>query len=274
MSVKNFIPQIWSARLLNHLDKNFVYADVVNKDYEGEIKSFGDTVKINQIGDVTISDYTGTLTAAEELTSTQLLLTIDKKKSFNFKVDDIDAVQANVKLLDKGMERAGIAVQDVIDKDIASLVIQAGIKVGNGTTPIALDVANAYDTIVDLAIKLDENNVPRANRFIILPPFVLGLLAKDPRFTNNYKVLENGVVEGGNISGFELRMSNNVPVTTNKYSIMAGSEIAISYAGQITEIEGYRPEDSFSDAVKGLFVYGTKVVQPSALVHLTATQKA
>ncbi|CAM2828494.1 P22 phage major capsid protein family protein [Hathewaya histolytica] len=274
MSVKNFIPQIWSARLLANLDKNFVYAGAVNRDYEGEIKKFGDTVKINQMGNVTVKDYKGTIEDPEELTSTQTILTIDQAKYFNFKVDDVDKAQGNVALVDKGMDRASIAIQDIIDKYIAAFVKDAKIKMGSASAPVDVTVANAYDTLVDLGVKLDENNVPRAGRFAILPAFYLGLLAKDPRFTKEYKILENGVVEGATVSGFELRMSNNVPVTTGKYSIMAGTDMAISFAGQVTEIEAYRPEKSFSDACKGLYVYGAKVVQPDALACLTVQQKS
>ncbi|WP_282804270.1 P22 phage major capsid protein family protein [Clostridium tetani] len=273
MAVKNFIPQIWSARLLANLDKNFVYAGAVNRDYEGEIKKFGDTVKINQMGNVTVKDYKGTIEDPEELTSNQTILTIDQAKYFNFKVDDVDKAQANVGLVDKGMARASVAIKDVIDQYIASFVKEAKIKMGSTGAPIDVTVSNAYDTLVDLGVKLDENNVPRAGRFAILPAFYLGLLAKDPRFTKEYKILENGVVEGATVSGFELRMSNNVPVSAGKYNIMAGTDMAISFAGQITKIEAYRPEKSFSDACKGLYVYGAKVVQPDALACLTLQQK-
>lgn len=279
MSIKNFIPTLWSARLQANLDKKLVYADVVNHDYEGEIKKLGDKVKINQIGPITIKDYlTGDgapkkLADPEEVTSTQQELVIDKAKYFNFKVDDIDAAQANVKLVDKAMDRASYAIGDVIDQHIASFVKDAGIKVGSTATPIDVEVANAYDQLVDLAVKLDENNVTRAGRFAIIPAWYLGMLSKDPRFTKDFKVLANGVIDGADVAGFTLRMSNNVPVAANKYSIMAGIEQAITYAGQITEIESYRPEKTFADAVKGLFVYGTKVIEPKALVNFTCKVK-
>lgn len=269
MAVKNFIPTIWSARLLANLDKTFVYPSCVNRDYEGEIKQFGDTVKINQLGNVTVKDYTGTIDDAEELNSSQILLTIDQKKYFNFKVDDVDKAQANVTLVDKGMGRAGVAIADVIDQYIATFVTQANIKVGNTTTPIAITKENAYDTLVDLGVALNKKNVTKQGRFVVVPPEFVGLLSKDSRFTKNDSVLANGVV--GAVAGFEIRESNNVPVATGKYSIMAGTDLAISYAGQVTEVEAYRPEKSFSDAVKGLYVYGAKVVQPDALCCLTAT---
>ena len=92
MSVKNFIPQIWSARLLEHLDKAHVYANLVNRDYEGEIRNFGDTVKVNQIGDITIKDYTkgSDIEDPDDLDGTQQILTINQSKYFNFGIDDVD----------------------------------------------------------------------------------------------------------------------------------------------------------------------------------------
>jgi len=264
MTVRNFVPKVWSTRLLAHLDKNLVYGDIVNKEYEGEIKDHGDSVKINQIGDVTIKDYAGTVDDPEELTASQVNLDIDKAKYFNFQVKDIDTAQANVNILDGGTQRAGYGLGDKIDQDIAALVAQADIDGGSHE----LTVENAYDTIVDLGVKLDENNVNRTDRFIVLPPFVLGLLAKDPRFTKDYSVLANGVVEGAYVGGFEVRMSNNVPKATKYFNVMAGSKSAVAFAGQVSQIEGYRPEKAFSDAVKGLYVYGAKVIQPKALAQI------
>jgi len=273
MSVKNFIPTIWSARLLANLDKTFVYPTAVNRDYEGEISQYGDTVKINQMGNVTVSDFTGVLAEAEELTSTQQLLTIDQRKSFNFKVEDIDKAQANVTLIDKGMARAGVAVADVLDQYLAKFVEQASIKVGTAIAPIEVTSVTAYNTLVDLGTALDKKNVSKQGRFVIAPPDFCGLLCKDSRFTLNQAVLANGV-DGvfGVVAGFEIRQSNNVPVTEDGvYSIMAGTTEAISYAGQVTEVEAYRPQNGFSDAIKGLYVYGCKVVQPDALACFYAT---
>lgn len=270
MTIKNFIPTIWTARLLRNLDKKLVYGNAVNRDYEGEIKRYGDTVKINQMGDVTVKDYTdGKIEDPEDLQSNQTILKIDQAKYFNFRVDDIDAAQSNVPLVDKGMNRAAYAIQDEIDRHIAGFVKDAKVKVLGQE----VDIDNAYDLLVDLGVKLDENNIGRPGRFIILPPFYLGLISKDPRFTKDFKILENGLVEGAHVAGFTIYMSNNVPVTAGKYSIMAGTEEAISYAGQVEKIEPYRPEASFADALKGLFVYGAKVVEPAALCKFEVSLK-
>lgn len=273
MSVKNFLPTVWSARLLKNLDKNLVYGNAVNTEYEGEITDFGQAVKINQMGQVTVKDYEGALDDPEDLTSEQTVLKIDQKKYFNFRVDDVDAAQANVNLIDQGMERASYALKDEVDKDIASLVTKAGIKVGTASKPIEIDVNNAYDALVDLRVKLDENNVDMAGRYVILPPFYIGLLSRDPRFTKEFTILENGLLEGAKVAGFDIYMSNNVPVKTGAYSIMAGVTEAIAFAGQVTKIDAYSPEKSFADAVKGLYVYGREVVLPEALASFIVKEK-
>lgn len=105
MAFSNFIPEIWSARLLDHLNKVHVYANLMNRDYEGEIKAYGDTVHINQISDITVTDYDGTDFAAkpQELDSAEQTLVIDQAKAFNFQIKDIDNAQSNPKLMDAAM---------------------------------------------------------------------------------------------------------------------------------------------------------------------------
>ena len=166
MSVANFIPTIWSARLLAHLDKKHVYAALVNRDYEGEIRNYGDTVKINQIGDVTIKDYQKGKDIAdpEDLSGEQTTLTIDQAKYFNFAIDDVDAAQVNPKLMDKAMQRAAYGMNDVTDTFLANLMYLAaqnnGNNLGTDDAPIVPTKDTAYDLLVDLGTDLTEKNVP------------------------------------------------------------------------------------------------------------------
>lgn len=274
---KNFIPTIWSARLLANMDKSLVALQFVNRDYEGEITAYGDTVKINQLGDITIKDYDGSdIDDPEELSSTQQTLVIDQAKYFNFSVKDVDRAQSNVNLLDGSMQRAGYAMADVIDQDIFGRYVQAGIKVGTEAAPTVIDTPEkAYDTLVDLGVKLDEKNVPKVGRKIALPAWYFGLLAKDQRFTRDLTILANGVVEGVTVGRFELLQSNNLATTeTGVVHALAGTTQAISFANQIVETEAYRPEKNFSDAVKGLSVWGRKVVQPDCLIDFVISPKA
>lgn len=276
MAVTNFIPALWSARLLANLQANHVYANVVNRDYEGEIKSMGDRVKINSIGSVTIGDYTGAdITGAEDLNGSGQELVIDKAKYFNFQVDDVDNAQSNPKLMDAGMGQAGFNLADAFDKEIAKAYLQAGLTMGDDTTPIALTKENVYDTIVDAGVKLDEANASKQGRFVVIPSFAHGLLLKSAEFVKasalGDDVVTNGLV--GRVAGFDVYVSNNVPNTAGtKYKALAGSRQAISVAEQIISVEAYRPEKKFADAVKGLHVFGIKVVQPNALVALTVNK--
>jgi hypothetical protein len=280
MSYANFIPELWSARLLAHLDKVHVYADLMNRDYEGEITQQGDTVHINQIGDVTILDYDGSdLGAPEELASTQQDLVIDQAKAFNFQVKDIDKAQTNVNLLDAAMQRASYGMNDKVDTYLAGLLSAAGTAGNkNVITGVTAEVSNAYDNLVDLGTILSENNVPMLGRWVVIPPWYHGLLLKDPRFVGNgtgfnQAILENGLV--GHAAGFEIHVSNNVPNTSgSKYRLIGGTNAAGSYAEQLLELEAYRPEKNFSDAIKGLHVYGAKVLLPKGLAVLEASKKA
>jgi arginine repressor len=275
MAVTNFIPTIWSARLNESFKKNMVYGNIVNTDYEGEIKGQGSTVKINSIGAVTIGTYdksTG-IGNPQELDSAQKTLTIDQAKFYNFTVDDVDAAQANVDLLSGGIVEASYGLANVVDQYIAGFYteVKAGNVIGNDTTPIIPTSATAYDYLVDLGVILDENDVPEGDRFVVVPAFFYGLLVKDPRYTKDANVMRTGFV--GNIDNMSVYKSNNVPNTTGaKYKIIAGHKSAISFAGQVDSVEAYRPEKQFSDAIKGLQVYGAKCIKPEALAVLTANK--
>lgn len=275
MSVQNFIPTIWSARLNESFKKNLVYGNVVNHDYEGEIKGQGSTVKINSIGAVTIGNYnksTG-IGNPEELDSAQKNLVIDQAKYFNFQVDDVDKAQANVNLLDGGIVEASYGLANVVDQYIAGFYteVKSGNTIGDDTTPIAPTKETAYDLLVDLGVILDENDVPEEDRFVVVPAWYYGLLVKDPRYTKDANVMRTGFV--GNIDNMAVYKSNNVPHTVGaKYKIIAGHKSAISFAGQVDSVEAYRIEKGFSDAVKGLQVFGCQCIKPEALAVLTANK--
>lgn len=276
MAISTFIPTIWEARLLAHLDKALVYGNLCNRDYEGDIRNYGDTVKINQIGNVEVKDYTkGTPITVDEIDGTPTELHIDQQKYFAFHVDDVDAAQANVNLVDGAMARASYALRDVIDQYIASFHKSAGVKIGSSTAPISITTADAaYGNLVDLKGALDDANVPSEGRWVVVPSWFYGLMLKDNRFvaagtTKTDAVLGNGYI--GSAAGFNIYQSNNVPSTSGaKYKILAGNNTGISFAQQLIKTEALRESSSFSDLVRGLCVYGAQVVQPNALACLTA----
>ena len=275
MAFSNFIPEVWSARLLEHLDNVHVYAALMNRDYEGDIRAYGDTVHINQIGDITINDYTGEdISDPEELDSTRMDLVIDQAKYFNFQIKDIDNAQSNPKVVDAAMQRASYNINDVVDRYLASLLL-AGADTGHVATAPSLTSENAYDALVDLGVMLTESNVPMLGRWVVVPPWFHGLLLKDPRFVGNGTGYNQAILQGGwvgDAAGFRIHLSNNVPLEGGTYSVIAGTNAAGSFAEQLVELEAYRLEKNFSDAVKGLHVYGAKVTQPSALAVLKCTK--
>jgi len=279
----NFIPSVWVARLLKALDKALVYGQsgVVNRDYEGEIKEAGNTVKIGSIGDVTIGNYTKNtnISDPETLTDAEQTLLIDQSKYFNFYVDSIDRAQQNVNVMDEAMRRAAFALRDVADQRLASqmyLAVPSGNSIGDDTTPKVPTKNDAYEYLVDLGVLLDEANAPTEGRFVVVPAWFHGLLLKDARFVSagtakTDEVLRNGEV--GRAAGFNILNSNNVPNTSGtKYKIVAGVPMATTYAEQIVDLVTYKPEKRFGDAVKGLHVYGSKVIRPATLALLTANK--
>lgn len=285
MALNNFIPAVWAARLLENLHKAQVYTQpaVINRDFEGDIQSVGDTVKINSIGPVTVGSYTKNTNIGdpETLTDAQSILTIDQSKYFNFQVDDVDAAQTKPKVMDAAMREAAYALADATDQYVAGLYTQidANNFIGTEGSP-KTDMGTAsvpYNYLVDLGVKLDENNVPRANRWVVIPPWCHGLLLKDARFVGygtqaNMDNLMNGEI--GKAAGFAVFVSNNVPytTTTTKFKIIAGGPLAWTFADQVNKVEAYRPEKRFADAVKGLHLYGAKVTRASGLAVLVANK--
>jgi hypothetical protein len=264
------------------LSKALVYGQtgIVNRDYEGEIRDKGDSVKINSVGDVNVKDYDKTvdLDAPEQLNDASQMLLIDQGKYFNFAVDDIDNVQINANVMTEAQQRAAYKLRDKADQFIAashSLVPTANL-IGSDGSPITPTSANAYEYLVDLGVLLDEADIPSEGRFCIVPPWFHGRLLKDDRFVKvgsgaSDAVLRNGQV--GEAAGFSIMKSNNVPNTSGTlYKIIAGHSMAYSFAEQIVKVEAFRPERAFSDAVKGLHVYGGKLVRPSAWAVLTANK--
>lgn len=291
-SIDNFIPTIWSARILVALQKALVYAqpEVINRDYEGEIREAGNTVLINSVGDPTIFDYTKNtdMPPPETLTGAQRQLTISQSKAFNFQVDDVDKLQQQPKVMDTALARAAYKLADVADQYLAG-VLYAGCTlntIGTLMNPIVAPTptagsSGAYEQLVDLGTLLDQQNVPTDGRWVVLPPWYHGVLVKDSRFVSYaaIDVLYNRQV--GEAAGFAVLVSNNVPAvaapngasnTTVRNIVLAGHQMAGTYAEQINQVEAFRPERRFGDAVKGLHLYGSTVVRPEAVAALTCTR--
>lgn len=280
MAISNFIPEIWSAQLLSNLKKSLVFAApaVCNRNYEGDIANAGDTVRITSISRPTVASYTkgSTTITPEQLTDADRALVIDQAKYFAFEVDDVDLRQSanGGALMAEAAMEAAYALADTADQYVAGLY--TGVDSGNAISTTSItSAALAVTGLVNLKVKLDTANVPTQGRYVIVPPWFHGLLLQSDTFvrvdaSGNDTALRNGVV--GRAFGFDVYVSNNcVNVTGDDWIVQAGYPGAYAFAEQIAKVEAYRPEDSFGDALKGLHLYGVKLVRPTGIATLTAS---
>ncbi|WP_433067414.1 P22 coat protein - protein 5 domain protein [Dactylosporangium sp. CS-033363] len=276
MAITRFRPEIWSALLLESYKKSLVFSNLCNRDYEGEVQAAGDTVRITSISRPTINSYGRNQDITyEELTDAQRVLVVDQEKYWAFSIDDVDAFQARGNVVPQAMAEAAYGLADVVDQYVASLYTQVNAANALGTTAIT-NGDLAYTMIRKLKLKLDEANVPTTGRWIVLPNWVHSLLLENPKFvdlTGNTQsdALLNGLV--GRVLGFTVYTSNNAPlVTGDDYAVMAGTNAAITMAEQLTKTEAMRSERRFGDLVRGLLIYGAKVIRPEGLATCIASQ--
>jgi hypothetical protein len=291
-----FIPEIWSGKLVEKFYAATVLAAIANTDYEGEIKSQGDKVKIRTKPSLTIRNYTAGQTLTYERPSSNVVeLNIDKGKYFNAIVDDVQETQADIDMLsmwaDDASEQMKIAIDTDVLHDTTGMGASAGIHVDNlgasagrisnninlGTTgaPLSLVSRNPtgsqleiMDLIVLLGQTLDEQNIPETGRWLLLPAWACSLLKRselrDASLTGDgYSVVRNGRL--GMIDRFTLYSSNMLPVNTGATAIYAGHPHALTFASQLTKMETLRAESTFGTIMRGLQVYGYKVIDGTAI---------
>jgi hypothetical protein len=274
MAITNFQSEVWAKELQAAFLKANVFSSplVCNRNYEGEITGGGDTVKITSISRPTIAAYTPGTTSItfEELTDAQRSLLINQSYYFGFKVEDIDKAQAanGGALMSEAAREAGAGLAENADSYVQTIMesdVDSGNKVGaTAITTSALAVAR----LVAHKQLLDENNVPQDGRYTIVPSWFHSLLVLDDRFIaydakTDQSGFRNGVV--GRALGFEILQANYALSTGDDWYVYSGHPSAITFADQIDKVEALRPEGSFSDALKGLHLYGAKVTRPSAI---------
>lgn len=276
MAISNFIPEIWSSAIAESLKKSLVYANVANRDYEGDISKVGDTVHITGVSDLTVGDYVKNTDIAIEAATdkSQATLAISQAKYFAFEADDIDKRQAAGDFVSAFSAQAAYQLADLADQYVAGVMADgAASKLPDVATT---DPDKAYETIVDLAVALDKKNVPTTGRFVIVDPDFYGLLRKDTRFVVGSESANATLLNGqvGYAAGLAVLESVNTPAANSGKTkaagdlgtvIIAGSPIATTYAEQINSVEATRKEKGFADIIKGLHLYGAAVVRPDAL---------
>jgi len=289
-----FIPELWAGQFLVKFYKSTFYTDICNTDYQGQIGNVGDKIYIRTIPTLTINDYQkGQKLNYERPESADVEMTIDYGHYWAFTLDDIDAYQSDMKLMsafsNDAAEQLKIKVDYTVLKGITygssgtfpgssyntgatAGVISSGFNMGASGAPVQITKSNVLDYIVDAGTILDEQNVPETGRWMIIPAWMKNLISKsdlkDASMTGDGEsILRNGRI--GIIDTFTLYKSNNLYSATDgsftAYYVPFGTNHATSFAAQITKTETLRAESTFGDLIRGLMVYGFKVVKPEAL---------
>ena len=267
MAITNFIPTVWSETLYKELDKQYVAVANCSREFEGDIKNCGSVVKICGVGEITVSEYTKNtdMSTPQDLSDTVKELTVDRARYFNFQIDDIDKAQSSPKLLEQAMNTAAAGLSDEADAYVYSLYGDAGSTV----TLEGATADNILDAIIEARQKLYESNVNDSSSVVIeVSPAVATLIlkAKILNASDNSAALEAGCL--GNVGGCKVFVSNNVKNVDGNYKCLVRTKRAIAFAEQLSEIEAFRPEKRFADAIKGLHLYGAKVIYPKEMVLL------
>ncbi len=293
----NFIPELWSGKLIENFYDATVLAAISNTDYEGEIRQYGDTVNIRTTPEITIRDYVkGQTLTVENPDKPKIQLVIDKGEYFACVEDDVDKVQSDINLMDTWTKDASERMKIKIDQRVLTDILTGiastnkGATAGEqtasfnlGTTGSPLSVTkdgaggtkSVIDLLVDLGTVLDEANCPEQNRFVVIPAKMAGLIKKselkDASLTgDSMSIVRNGRL--GMVDRFTLYVSHNLKVDSGgKFNLIAGNKMGFTFASQMTNMETIRSESTFGNIVRGLQVYGYKVVKGEALAQSVVT---
>ena len=291
-----FLPKVYSKQVLNFFRKASVAEAITNTDYAGEIAAFGDTVRIIKEPEITVDQYErGQAITATKLTDAEVTLIIDIANAFKFIVDDIETNMSHVNFRDVATSSAAYALRDAFDSGVIATMfsgvsasspnhilgsdnatdLAAGTFDGTGNLDIgfASGEHDPIDVLSHMARLLDEQNVPEEGRwFLANPEFYEQLVQSSSKLLSvDYNAgqgsIRNGLVSSGKLRGFDMYKTNNIASTTNAAGkCLAGHMSSTCTAQTITSTEVIRDPDSFGDIVRGLHVYGSKVMRGEALV--------
>jgi hypothetical protein len=289
----NFIPEIWSGKLIEKFYAATVLSAIANTDYEGEIKNMGDVVHIRTKPTITIADYQVNMDLViQRPSSNKVDFQINYAKYFNLALDDVMELQSDLNMLSMWSDDAAEQLKITIDTQTLGLVdagivaankgltagaISQNINLGTAGSPVAVTPLNIVDSIVDMGNVLDEQNIPETGRWLVIPPWVAALIKKSD--LRNASISGDGVSMTRNgrlgmIDRFTLYSSNLLPTATEgaatAFRIFAGHPHGLTFASQITKVETLRSERSFAQLLRGLQVYGFQVLDGIAVTELYA----
>ena len=290
-----FIPEVYSKKVQIALRKAAVAEAICNTDYMGEISSFGDTVNIIKEPQISVNDYTrGLAVTSTNLTDQELVLTIDQAKSFAFKLDDLEKRFSHVNFQAIASDNAAYKLRDAMDENImAAISAGAGVTTGMGTTSVPIDIgfgSGEVDPLNQMALaakELDENNVPEEGRWFVAAPEWYNVLSNTASklltvdFNAGQGSIRNGLVASGLLRGFQMYKSNNLPTndltgaspagTATQPEALFGHISAVSAASAMNKVETVRDTATFSDIVRGLMVWGRKVLRDDSVGKIIYT---
>lgn len=293
-----FIPQLWSGKLNVKFYETTIFGEIANTNYEGEIKSMGDTITINNIPSIVINDYTvGQNLSYQVPAPSKVDLQINLAKYFGVNISDVIEYQAKPMLMSMFSDDASKQMQITIDREIllnefnngatankgaTAGVLSGAVNLGTDAAPVVLSATNVLTVILGMATVLDEQNVPDTDRFMIMDPATrLMLMQSELRQAyltgDSTSILRNGKI--GGIDRFTVYLSNHLPTAaankdffgvTNSSAkrrvLIAGHKSALTFAAQITKTENLPNPNDFGTLVRGLNVYGHKMIKPEAWV--------
>ena len=291
-----FLPAVYSKKVLNFFRKSSVAEAITNTDYAGEISAYGDSVRIIKEPVITVYQYErGQDTTQTKLTDQEVNLVVDTANAFKFIVDDIETSMSHVNFKEVASSSAAYALRDAFDEGVIAKMfagvsasspnhilgsdnatdLAAGTFDGTGNLDIGYDSGehDPIDVLSHMARLLDEQNVPEEGRWFLANPEFYEQLVKSSSklisvdFNAGQGSIRNGLVSSGKLRGFDMYKTNNIAATTNAAGkCIAGHMSAVCTAQTIINTEVIRDPSSFGDIVRGLHVYGAKVLRPEALV--------
>lgn len=269
---QRFIPEVFSKKLQAKFYAASVLPQISNTDWQGEISGQGDKVHIRSVPTVSINDYTGSVTYAD-VTTTDTELLIDQAKYFAFNADDILVEQSDIDMVNQASQDAAEQMKISVDSTVLG-AIYSGLSAGVDDTGSVASSSNILGYVLDAGQKLDEANVPESGRFLVLAPKHINMLKQSDLKSVNItgdgtSPLRNGQV--GTIDRFTVYSSNNLPTVSGQKMCYAGTKHGIAFASQISQVETVRREATFGDGVRGLNVFGYKIVKEDALCLMKLT---
>ena len=287
-----WVPEIFSKKVQVAFRKAAVCEAITNTDYFGEIASFGDTVNIIKEPTITVNDYlreTDTTAGRTALTDQELTMVIDQAKYFRFEVDDLETRFSHVNWQAIASDNAAYQLKDAYDVNVLAAMVAGATTNVYGSAGAPIDTGHdtgeidPLDVLARLARQLDDANVPEENRYVVAKPVFYEELAKTSSklmsvdYNQGDGGLRNGLVASGLLRGFALYKSNNLGTVAGTGSFsgntlqlaMAGHMSAVASASALSQTESFRAHDAFADVVRGLLVWGRKVLRPEALAFAT-----